>query len=228
MAKPSVLVVPDRVATGDKRCGCCGETKPRSEFYREPYIAPSGKETSRCTGTCNVCILTADDLARRNDVERLCTLCQKIKPVSQFAVSRKLTKIAGIATLRFRGECKDCQRLRNQAWRLANVEAYRARYREARRKRTPEQKLKWLLKQEYGLTLEDYQRMMAAQDGRCAICRETPAPQKYKTGFHVDHCHTTGRIRGLLCHNCNVSIGHLKEDLVRIRALLAYLERHSG
>jgi hypothetical protein len=82
------------------------------------------------------------------------------------------------------------------------------------------------LKRTYGLTVAEWQAMLEAQDGRCAVCRtDTPGGRGL---FHVDHCHTTGRIRALLCHACNVVLGLVADDPVRLRALAAYVEQHAA
>lgn len=78
----------------------------------------------------------------------------------------------------------------------------------------------------YGLTPEQYAEMLAEQEGRCAICRiGTPGG---RGGWHVDHDHATGMVRGLLCHNCNLALGNFKDDVTRLRAAVAYLEAHSS
>lgn len=73
----------------------------------------------------------------------------------------------------------------------------------------------------YGLTPEQFMALYEKQNGKCAICSEAPST---KRGLHVDHCHTTGEVRGLLCHGCNVGIGALKDDAGLLRAAIAYLE----
>lgn len=79
------------------------------------------------------------------------------------------------------------------------------------------------LKTTYGLTLEDFDELLSAQGGRCAICRtDTPGG---KGRFHVDHCHSTGRIRGLLCCNCNRGIGALKDESALLHKAISYLEK---
>ena len=65
-------------------------------------------------------------------------------------------------------------------------------------------------KRHYGITLAEYEDMLIKQGGGCALCG-TLKP-KGKGSFHVDHCHKTGKIRGLLCHSCNVGIGNLQES----------------
>jgi len=72
----------------------------------------------------------------------------------------------------------------------------------------------------YGVTKEYLVTLYEKQDGKCAICGEIP---KTERGLHVDHCHTTGVIRGLLCHGCNTGIGALKEDVEIFSKAIKYL-----
>jgi hypothetical protein len=69
-----------------------------------------------------------------------------------------------------------------------------------------------------GLTPEEYDAKLAAQGGRCAICgTDKPARGGGNYSFPVDHCHTTGKTRGLLCHHCNVTLGRFADDPVAIQ-----------
>jgi DNA-directed RNA polymerase subunit RPC12/RpoP len=70
----------------------------------------------------------------------------------------------------------------------------------------------------YGIRLEQYEAMVVAQDGRCAICGSALEQ------LHVDHDHETGEIRGLLCSNCNVAISQLGDDVETMESAIAYLE----
>lgn len=79
------------------------------------------------------------------------------------------------------------------------------------------------LKTKYGITPEDYSRMMIAQDGVCAICRGVDVRGKK---LAVDHNHVTGQVRGLLCGSCNSAIGLLKENPDRIARALSYINDH--
>ena len=78
----------------------------------------------------------------------------------------------------------------------------------------------------YGLTHEQFEVMLEAQDGRCAICRtDTP---KGSGGFHwcVDHDHVTGQVRGILCGHCNQGIGMLQDDPDVIAGAAWYVRKH--
>jgi hypothetical protein len=70
----------------------------------------------------------------------------------------------------------------------------------------------------YGLTPEEVAALWASQDRRCAICRRS------NIKFYVDHCHSTGRVRGLLCSNCNTALGLLGDAPERLRSAAVYLE----
>jgi predicted nucleic acid-binding Zn ribbon protein len=75
----------------------------------------------------------------------------------------------------------------------------------------------------YGITPAEYVALLESQGGRCAVCR-TDVPGG-KGGWHVDHDHATGRVRGVLCNNCNQGLGRFMDDPTRLRAALGYLER---
>lgn len=77
------------------------------------------------------------------------------------------------------------------------------------------------LQKEYGLSLEDYERMSREQQGRCAVCFKEP----YR--LVVDHCHVTGRVRALLCDNCNFALGHVKDDPMKLESLKQYILKFS-
>jgi len=79
------------------------------------------------------------------------------------------------------------------------------------------------LKAKFGMTLAEFNEILADQDGACAICKSKSSGQEGRA-FQVDHDHVTGQVRGLLCLNCNLGIGHLKEDALILRKALEYLE----
>lgn len=76
------------------------------------------------------------------------------------------------------------------------------------------------LKRTYGITLDDWNEMFNNQGGCCAICGKHQSTSKR---FHVDHNHTTGQVRGLLCSQCNTALGLLYEDEQIIKRTLKYI-----
>ena len=90
--------------------------------------------------------------------------------------------------------------------------------------RTPEKSRRHNMKYNHGLTPEQFDAMFESQDKGCAICGVTEA----KPWWHVDHCHSTGKIRGILCHYCNVSLGYAKESVSRLENMIVYIRKHNG
>jgi len=82
--------------------------------------------------------------------------------------------------------------------------------------------LKNALKRYYNITLETFNKMFESQQGCCAICGTHQLELKRR--LCVDHCHDTGKIRGLLCDACNKGIGHLNDDTVRLQKAIQYLK----
>lgn len=80
------------------------------------------------------------------------------------------------------------------------------------------------LVRKYGLTLEQYQELLDSQGGVCAICKEVP---QGKSRAPVDHDHGTGIVRGILCHQCNVGLGHFRDDPKLLIAATDYLTNPS-
>ena len=121
------------------------------------------------------------------------------------------------------------RRDRNNAARRAKYAAdpeYAARMRAAASARSPISKRNGRLKSTYGITQVDYERMLADQGSSCAICAAKHEETRGKI-LHVDHCHTTGKVRQLLCTACNTALGKFRDDVERLRSAIAYLERHA-
>lgn len=79
------------------------------------------------------------------------------------------------------------------------------------------------LRRKYGIDVIEYERMCVQQNNLCAICDELPT----KKTLCVDHNHTTGKVRELLCNGCNAALGHSKESIRVLRNMIAYIERHA-
>lgn len=86
------------------------------------------------------------------------------------------------------------------------------------------------IKRKYGISPEEYNKLAEFQQYRCAVCHQPETKINKKTGklhsLSIDHCHTTGKVRGLLCDNCNRAEGFLKSDPELIRKLADYLEKN--
>ena len=108
-------------------------------------------------------------------------------------------------------KCKVCYSIYGKAYRAKNADKYRAYTRKAN------------LVKKYKITTDDYDFMLDEQGGVCAICGRRDSGRDQNEHFCVDHCHNTGRVRGLLCHRCNVGIGHFDDDPHMVRSALEYL-----
>lgn len=112
-------------------------------------------------------------------------------------------------------------------WKFKNPEKYaiykqRERERYLKRNQDSTYKLKrreYLLKTKYNLSLLEYDNLLKVQNNSCAICLRPSTPG---TNFHVDHCHKTNRIRGLLCHQCNWYLGLVDAEPDILRRLFMY------
>lgn len=122
-------------------------------------------------------------------------------------------------------ERKARKRVRDQE-RYSTDPEYRARKRrqaKETRLRDPRRHTSTRMKRDYGITLDEHEALLAKQNGKCAICR-TDDPGRGKR-WNVDHCHTSGEIRGLLCVGCNFLLGHAKDNVEVLIAAAVYLEK---
>ncbi len=78
----------------------------------------------------------------------------------------------------------------------------------------------------YGMTLLEYEEMLTIQKGVCAVCGSAGGGRGVTRTLAVDHCHKTGTVRGLLCPQCNVALGMVKDNASTLAALAMYLEKH--
>lgn len=146
---------------------------------------------------------------------KVCTRCTQSKSLSDFPLKKRKS-----GNYHRSSWCKTCSYDSVKNWRLNN------------REKEAVIKSKYYLKNrekytlfKYGLTNEDYAEKLFQQNGVCAICEK----EEEIKGKHlaVDHCHTTGKIRGLLCGNCNRGIGHLKENVSYLDKAKDYLNNWS-
>lgn len=104
---------------------------------------------------------------------------------------------------------------RNQQYYLHNTE------------KVEKQKFKYYLRYKFGIEIDQYQELHQQQSGRCAICGYAePQDASTTAKLYVDHSHATGRIRGLLCMNCNIALGHFRESLTILKNAVNYLEKY--
>lgn len=84
------------------------------------------------------------------------------------------------------------------------------------------------IKKKFGLTWEQYQSLILAQDNKCEICLKPPFGKRSKAKLHLDHCHTTGKRRGLICGQCNTALGMVNDSRDILLRMISYLDRHAA
>lgn len=135
---------------------------------------------------------------------KTCSKCGIEKPITEFHKDSN-------GRLGKRASCKTCDLDRHRLYRSTNPTRY----------------VDYVIEQNlrrFNLSLEDYNKMLEAQDFKCAICRKDQGT--FSKRFAVDHCHTSNKVRSLLCINCNTALGLLKEDAKTITSLLEYIHLH--
>lgn len=142
-------------------------------------------------------------------VDRNCRICLMTKPLEQFYERNYKGKIS------YRTECKDCIREKTKNYFRSNyhhnLEKKRIAYRYNHKFKN--------IKDQYGLTKDEYFEILDKTNGLCPICnRKINKP-------NVDHCHNTGVIRGIICFQCNLGMGNFNDDIERLKNAIKYLER---
>lgn len=79
----------------------------------------------------------------------------------------------------------------------------------------------------YGITLDDYYHMLEEQNECCYICGKHESNNSKNKKLAIDHNHTTGQIRKLLCHHCNSALGQVKENVDILKKMIEYIEEHN-
>lgn len=158
-------------------------------------------------------------MRERNSVEEFlqnpdkfkCARCSEIRPVEDFYAPRP-------GKILPKQPCKPC-------WVIKNREQYQKSGHRTGYDRVYEQ----VLRDKYGLTLEDYEAMERAQGKRCAICQR-PETKKRRNGeryrLSVDHDHATNAVRALVCHRCNLVVWALEDNHTTLAAVTAYITAH--
>ena len=107
--------------------------------------------------------------------------------------------------------CVKCHNEQKQRWYQRNPEAARSAQ----------------LTKYYGIDSDEYERLLTEQGGRCKICNSDKPGRKTNKFFSVDHNHTTGKVRGLLCSKCNSAIGLMQDSSAILRKAAEYLDQHN-
>lgn len=148
---------------------------------------------------------------RDRDGLRQCARCEKWSPLNLENYIRR--KHGYWETI-----CKPCKNAKTLKWMKDN-RSHSNRRRQQLRRENPEKTAAEKRRHVYKLSDAQYRAMYEIREGRCWIC------STHYQSLHVDHCHKTNRIRGLLCRACNLALGMMKDDPLRLHRAADYLEK---
>ena len=137
---------------------------------------------------------------------RSCTKCGEYKVWTEYSYKRPTGRKPG-----YQPRCKACCIKDTRQWRD---------------NKTPEQLKDLYLKRTYGITLENYNELLIAQDCKCAICSKELDFEAWGADSPVvDHCHTQGHVRGILCNECNRGLGYFRDNVNALAKAISYLTK---
>lgn len=156
-------------------------------------------------------------------MNKICALCKVEKPFEDFHKSNGNKN--GLCSY-----CKHCNKLKIREWKKRNPDKYKKiynkawiKYRETNKEGYERRKI-YNICRRYGISVEEYNRLQELQSYKCLICER----EGNNRILSVDHDHTTGKVRGLLCNNCNIALGIFKEDIPIMKKAIKYLESNKS
>lgn len=135
---------------------------------------------------------------------KVCTKCKEAKPLTEYSLKRPKNRKPGLQP-----RCKSCCAKDTQLWNESNKETSRDRY----------------LQRTYGISEKEYNARLLAQDNKCIICDTEFQTDKFGSKYPVvDHCHTNGHIRGILCNECNRGLGYFHDSREALYKAALYVQ----
>ena len=142
-----------------------------------------------------------------------CSKCKESKDISEFQ-KEKTGKVSSI--------CKVCKRILYKDWEKRNPEKRKAIHDKYYNNKKDE--IRWKsIKEKYGLTKKEYDKMLIEQNYCCKICGSKESKHKNTDNLLVDHCHKTLKVRGLLCNSCNTVLGFINDRIDVVDNIKKYL-----
>lgn len=120
--------------------------------------------------------------------------------------------------------CKNCRIISTKSWTARQDKSkYKVKKKLEREKNFNSIRQRgWVMKYRYNITLNEYDNLLKAQEYKCAVCSRDSRELTYF--LHIDHCHTTNKVRGLLCAPCNTYLGYAKDDPQVFKNAIKYLQ----
>lgn len=190
------------IAVATKKCRKCETEKPLEDFHVQRSCTDGRRTVCKKCSKENQSRWARPKNGYQSCEKKFCGRCKKTKPAAEFYRNARHRD-------RLSTYCKEC------------TNSLRPNY-------TKEENRDFQLKSTFGITRDDYNVMLAAQDGKCAICGTTTPGNSRVFNFSVDHNHETDEIRGLLCELCNRGLGHFGDDPERLEAAARYLRKHKA
>lgn len=134
---------------------------------------------------------------------KLCKKCQILKPLTEFSQKNATGRKPSLQP-----RCKTCSAQATKEWHQKNLQTKRDRY----------------LQNTYGISENEYLGMLLAQHNSCKICNKEFSDTWGPDSPVVDHCHTHGHVRGILCNECNRGLGYFRDNPEALRKAAEYLE----
>lgn len=151
---------------------------------------------------------------------KTCTKCKVTRPREEFR--KQPQNKDGLQS-----HCKFCQNAAKENWRKRNIERVNAHAKGLYLSNPIRAKGRQVQKFFKGLSWQEsfdkYQSMLKEQNNACEICKT----KDHMRALHIDHCHKSGKVRGLLCHNCNLTLGRMNESVELFQAVISYLNKHN-
>lgn len=209
-----------------KICSKCGLEKDISGFHKIKL------DQFKYRATCKECKRSPSAkqkelrLSLIPDGFKLCTKCNKEKLLSDFYKTKN----------KFSSECKTCMINRGKKYYEEHPDKKKEtdrKYYQTHKEQSYTSRKKWRdehkeekkilhLKQNYGITLEQYNQMLEQQNGVCAICGKPEAIKNRRLA--VDHNHKSNKVRGLLCNHCNTALGKFNDNIITLEKAIDYLK----
>lgn len=154
--------------------------------------------------------------------KKLCKICGIEKPFEDFPKDKSNW------TGRY-SYCRECHKAKSLKYYYDNIDEQREKrklFSKQYCKKNPEKRRNTLLKNKYKITTEDFLKIHSSQNGCCAICNISE--ENFGKFLSVDHEHSSGKVRGLLCQKCNLLLGNAKDSIDILIKAIEYLGKHNG